>query len=211
MTTPALLEARDLACSRGERELFSGLTIELRPREVVHIEGLNGSGKTTLLRVLCGLTLASAGEIYWHGEPIAKCRHDYAQQMLFVGHASGVKLELSALENLRFTCALRAPVGDDAIEDALIRLGLGAAVDIPCRSLSAGQRRRVALARLILIPATLWILDEPLTALDTSGIELLHALIREHCDGGGAVVLASHQSLEASMPNVRSVALEDAR
>lgn len=195
--TGALIEAAGLSCFRGDRLLFSGLDFALGPGRALHLRGPNGSGKTTLLRVLCGLTLPEAGEIHWLGEP----RPPRTGAVLgYVGHSDGIKLELSPRENLAMARALSggapggAPGGD--IEAALASFGLAGFADVPCRTLSAGQRRRIALARLLLGGARVWILDEPFTALDTRAAATLYALIEGHLAEGGGVLLTSHHPLE---------------
>lgn len=203
----ALIEAQDLACERGDRVLFERVCFAVGNGEVFHIEGANGSGKTTLLRILCGLTSATSGELRWRGRAITPGRRDYHREIQFVGHAAGIKLELTPLENLRFSSALSHPANDADIEQVLGAFGLARVVDLATRRLSAGQRRRVALARLELSRASLWILDEPLTALDSIGIELLNRTLEAHCASGGAVVLASHQPVRLGLRSVRSIKL----
>ena len=193
----ALVEARGVTCLRGDRLLFRDLDLALDPGRVLHLRGPNGSGKTTLLRMLCGLTRPEAGEIRWLGEP--RPPRDGAL-LGYVGHSDGIKLELSPRENLRVTQALtQASAGDGGpseIDAALASFALGAFADVPCRTLSAGQRRRVALSRLLLGGARIWILDEPFTALDTRAAATLYALVESHLAGGGCVVLTSHHPLE---------------
>ncbi|MCP5142942.1 MAG: cytochrome c biogenesis heme-transporting ATPase CcmA [Chromatiales bacterium] len=189
------LEVRDLAVERGDRLLFSGLDFALDDGEVLQIEGHNGSGKTTLLRVLCGLGVPSEGEVLWNGRPINRVRGDYFVDLNYVGHAHGVKGELTALENLGVDRALgRAHPNMDG-ETALDELAMGNYEDAFGRTLSAGQRRRVALARLFAKQARLWVLDEPFTALDRKTRADLEALIHRHVSGGGMVIVTTHHEM----------------
>ncbi|WPL16225.1 Cytochrome c biogenesis ATP-binding export protein CcmA [Thiorhodovibrio winogradskyi] len=191
-----MLEVSALSCRRGERCLFSALDLQLAPGQLLHLQGSNGSGKTTLLRALCGLLHPDAGQIRWHGEPIERLAEDYYRDLLYLGHLNGIKGDLTGLENLRIACRLSGqPASDGAIAGALARIGLGGFEDLPCRMLSQGQKKRVALARLLLSKAPLWILDEPFSALDLGAVALLDELIRVHVEDGGLVVLTTHQAL----------------
>ncbi len=169
------------------------MTLELAAAEFLHVHGPNGSGKTTLMRILCGLALADEGEVHWRGRDIRDCAPEYRRELLYVGHANGVKLELTALENLRFARALGAQPAELDLERVLERLQLEGFEETPARALSAGQQRRLALARLLACRARLWILDEPFAALDRSGQDMLEALLDEHLGSGGLAVLSSHQ------------------
>jgi heme exporter protein A len=189
-----VLEGVDLACVRRDRPLFEGFSFSLSAGGLLQIEGPNGSGKTSLLRILALLALPDEGEVRWNGEEAGAIRPDYLADMAYLGHAHGVKAELTALENLRVALALSGGHGDP--EAALDRLGMAAYADTPAREMSAGQTRRVALARLLLSPARLWILDEPFTALDWRGKQTMEALLQEHCDAGGMVVVTTHQELD---------------
>ncbi len=165
-----MLEARELLCERDERTLFSGLSFTLNAGEWVQITGSNGAGKTTLLRLLTGLSRPDAGEVLWQGQPLHQVRDSYHQNLLWIGHQPGIKTRLTALENLHFYHR----DGDTAqCLEALAQAGLAGFEDIPVNQLSAGQQRRVALARLWLTRATLWILDEPFTAIDVNGVDRL--------------------------------------
>ncbi len=190
MPDSPVLQARDLSSHRGDRTLFSGLSFELATGNLLHVQGANGSGKTTLLRVLCGLIHPDGGEVCWRGTPIDERREAYRRDVHYIGHLNGVKAELTPMENLHFAQALNGRGGDPGA--ALERMHLFGFEHEPARTLSAGQRRRIALARLLLSPARLWILDEPFTALDVTGIGLLEAIIHEHVEGGGVIVMASH-------------------
>jgi heme exporter protein A len=198
ITTQTLLQARQLFCERDERILFSGLNFELLAGQLMQVMGSNGSGKTSLLRILCGLNDHYEGEILWRGEPANEQREQYLASLLYIGHRAGVNRILTPRENLRWSAALHSPVDDQYIEAALSRVGLRAYEDIPCRNLSAGQTQRVALARLLISPAILWILDEPFTTLDVQGVKDLEQLLAEHVASGGSVLLTTHHQLNVS-------------
>jgi heme exporter protein A len=189
-----VLEAADLECERGGRTLFRSLSFSLRPGEALRIAGANGSGKTSLLRILCGLAAPSAGEVRWQGSPIAALKEDYARSLVYLGHAPAVKGDLTAAENLSITCTLAGlQTQTSELHTALERFGLGANA-VPLRKLSQGQRRRAALARLCVSAAVpLWLLDEPFSALDSAGIDLLRTLVVEHRARGGMVAFTTHQ------------------
>lgn len=208
--TPTLLQARQLFCERDERVLFTGLNFELRAGQLTQVLGSNGSGKTSLLRILCGLNDNYQGEIFWCGQPAHEQRETYLASLLYIGHRAGVNRILTPRENLRWSAALHAPADDQRIESALARVGLRAYEDIPCRNLSAGQTQRVALARLIISQAILWILDEPFTTLDVQGVKDLEGLLAEHVDAGGAVLLTTHHQLDVSC-EVQRLDLDDMR
>ncbi|MDP1653948.1 MAG: cytochrome c biogenesis heme-transporting ATPase CcmA [Rhodocyclaceae bacterium] len=195
-----MLTATALSCVRGERPLFSGLDLAVGAGEWLHVQGENGAGKTSLLRILAGLSPPAAGEIRWQGEPIKALAEDYRRHLLFLGHHGAVKEELTPLENLTLAAQLDG-TALDAVEalQALARFGLRGREDLAVRFLSAGQKRRVLLARLAVRKATLWILDEPFTALDVKAVEMLSGLIAEHVAGGGMAILTSHQSMP--LPN----------
>ena len=194
-----LLETRALSCERDWRVLFEGLDLQLHAGQMLQICGPNGSGKTSLLRLLCGLMQPTAGDVLLVGEPLARQRHRLAEQLLWIGHATGIKGLLSAEENLAWLCALHQPCTPATIRQALQQVGLRGFEDVPCHTLSAGQQRRVALARLYLPGPPLWILDEPFTALDKQGVAQLEAHLAQHCEQGGLVVLTTHHTL-ARMP-----------
>ncbi|WAR43075.1 cytochrome c biogenesis heme-transporting ATPase CcmA [Methylomonas rapida] len=191
-TNPAELAVVDLACGRDDRLLFSGLSFGLRPGQVLLLEGSNGSGKTTLLRTLCGFREADEGEIRWCGQLLEES--SYYADMAYVGHAEGIKKELTVLENLRFALALSQP-GHYGIDEALQKVQLAGYDDNPVHTLSAGQKRRLSLARLLITHNILWILDEPFTSLDRQGIDLIETLIDAHVKQGGMVILTSHHDL----------------
>lgn len=205
-----LLQTRALYCERDERILFSGLGFDLYPGQLMQVLGSNGSGKTSLLRILCGLNDHYEGDIVWCGAPVFEQREHYLASILYIGHRAGVNRILTPRENLRWSASLQAPVDDARIEAALARVGLRAYEDIPCRNLSAGQTQRVALARLLISPAVLWILDEPFTTLDVQGVKDLETLLAEHVAAGGSVLLTTHHPLQVSCEVIR-LNLDDLR
>lgn len=191
-----MLSAHDLACERGERLLFHKLGFELASGEALLVRGSNGHGKTSLLRILCGLSAPVTGEVRWRGDPIARTHERYGREMAYVGHANGIKDDLTPLENLQLAAALDGRALDDAAAvHALERLGLTRCLDLPARVLSFGQRRRVALAGLMTAGALLWILDEPLAGLDVNGVARVEQLIRDHVVAGGLAIMTTHQPL----------------
>lgn len=203
-----LLEARALGFARNEESIFGPLDFALHAGEVVLIEGDNGSGKTTLLKVLSGLLEATSGEVLLHGTQLtlAKLSH----QVALLGHLLGLKLELSALENLRFAIGLGGLRSGITPQLALASVGLEGYEDQPLRMLSAGQRKRVALARLLLVPAALWLLDEPYANLDREGIELVNRLLDNHARRGGAALITSHGAYAFTSGTPRRIALQAA-
>ncbi|MCX8048997.1 MAG: cytochrome c biogenesis heme-transporting ATPase CcmA [Methylohalobius sp.] len=195
---PPILNAQDLACVRGERQLFCGLSFSLHPGELLHIDGANGCGKTSLLRILGGLSIPAAGEVLWQGRPIWQDRHSFVKELAYLGHHPGIKGELTPREHLKLaSCLYFTRIGVD-LDQVLIQAGLGEYRDTPARYLSAGQRQRLAIARLLLQQATLWILDEPFTSLDATGQAWLYTLLEEHLKKGGIAVLTSHQAVQIS-------------
>lgn len=190
-----MLEAAELECVRGRRTLFRGLSFSLRGGELLRVAGANGRGKTSLLRILCGLLLPTSGEVRWQGARIGELREEYSKQLVYLGHAAAIKDDLSPAENLSIACTLAGtnPVST-RVREALGRFGLAGAESVPARFLSQGQRRRAALARLLLAEsAPLWLLDEPLAALDAEASALVGTLIAAHVARGGAVAYSSHQ------------------
>ncbi len=203
-----MLEARELLCERDERTLFSGLSFTLNAGEWVQITGSNGAGKTTLLRLLTGLSRPDAGEVLWQGQPLHQVRDSYHQNLLWIGHQPGIKTRLTALENLHFYHR----DGDTAqCLEALAQAGLAGFEDIPVNQLSAGQQRRVALARLWLTRATLWILDEPFTAIDVNGVDRLTQRMAQHTEQGGIVILTTLQPLNVAESKIRRISLTQTR
>ncbi len=191
-----MLEAHNLACIRDDRALFTGLNLRVSPGDMLQVEGSNGAGKTSLLRLLAGLAQPAAGVVSWKNLPIDRDRGLYHRDLLYLGHQAGIKMSLTPFENVAFfQAAVGADRDDHAIWQALEQVGLLGYEELPTADLSAGQQRRVALARLWLSTAALWILDEPLTAIDKAGIADVMALFSRHCAAGGMVVLTTHQPL----------------
>ena len=190
-----MLAASQLSCIRGTQALFSDLSLQLSAGQWLYLQGENGAGKTSLLRILAGLALPAEGTVTWQGHPISQQRSAYHADMLYLGHHASLKEDLTLTENLRGLMAMDGlEVTDAAIRDALTRMGLGKRQHLPARVLSAGQKRRGLLARLLLRPAKLWILDEPFNALDINVIADLQACLKAHLQQGGMVVLTSHQT-----------------
>lgn len=205
LTSP-LLELRQLSCERDERVLFDQLSVHCHEGDLLQVSGPNGSGKTTLLRVLAGISNSYRGEILWRGQALPRARWDYGCDLLYLGHQPGIKKALTPLENLNWYNALNAPaVSQIQLLRALAHVGLEACADTPCYQLSAGQMRRVALARLYLSQASIWILDEPFTAIDKGGVAQLEQRFRQHAAQGGAVIFTSHQDL--LLPKLRHIHL----
>jgi heme exporter protein A len=202
-----MLTANNLTCVRGERPLFAGLDLAVDAGQWLHVRGENGSGKTSLLRLLAGLAHPEAGQIRWCGRPIGD--QDWRRDLMFLGHHAAVKEELTALENLELAAALDGcELAPREALAALRRFGLKGREELPVRFLSAGQKRRVLLARLVTRKARLWVLDEPFTALDTKAVSMLSALVEEHLAAGGMAVITSHQAV--AIPGGRQVDLTSA-
>lgn len=182
-----------LSCIRDDRVLFEELAFELFSGQVLLLEGKNGSGKTSLLRILCGFREPDAGEILWCGDAVNDSQ--FHAQMAYVGHLDGVKKELTVLENLKMSVALSSS-GHYSIAEALSKVHLAGYDDVLVQALSAGQKRRLSLARLLITENVLWILDEPFTSLDKQGIALIETLMIEHCANGGMIVLTSHHDID---------------
>ena len=201
-----LLNACGLSCVRDDRVLFSELNFEVAGGRILLLEGRNGSGKTTLLRILCGIRAPESGSVKWRGVDIEELGGEYHADPSYVGHLDGIKRELTVRENLRMAIALGKSNGisEDA---ALDRVGLRGFEDAPTHALSAGQRRRLALARLLARRSRLWLLDEPFTALDKQGIKLFEKMMSEHIEEGGLAVLTSHHDVNLAGIDVRRIEL----
>lgn len=201
-----LLEAVALECARGDRPLFRDLSFRLAPGELLHVVGPNGSGKTTLLRTLCGLTRPASGEIRWQGTDTRRLGDEYRSRLAHVGHTNGLLGELTARENLRAAACLGGgdPNGVDAALDAL---ALTPCRDLPAKVLSQGQKRRLALARLLTSSKPLWILDEPLSALDADSVAIMNGVFARHLANGGLIVMTSHQDFAVEVAALRQIRL----
>ncbi len=203
------LDVRDLRVERGERVLFDGLSFQAPPASVVHLQGANGSGKTTLMKTLAGLVTPDAGDIHWRGTRLTRAA-DFRAELNYIGHQGGLNTELTAFENLEFIATLCAAPRRNSIATALRALNAASFAERPVRYLSAGQRQRVTLARLILFDAPLWMLDEPFTALDHASRALVESIIDAHVDAGGTVLIATHQTFD-SRHVIHAVPLAEAR
>ena len=209
MKSGSILAFTDLGCSKGGRQLFKGVHCTVPAGRWLHVAGANGIGKTSLLRMLCGLLPPAAGEIRWRGRPIGKLGEDYRRELCFLGHHNAIKEELTPLENLLAAAHLAdEDLDEGAALDALELVGLAGREELACRYLSQGQKRRVALARLVNERRALWILDEPYVALDTAAVALVASLIGAHLQRGGLVVLTTHQAVPVAAGAVRELVLE---
>ena len=206
MSSSALLETRDLSCVRNDRLLFEHLDFSLEPGQMLVVEGPNGCGKTSLLRILTGLRLADDGEVLWRGDPIDRLAGDYYEQVAYVGHHDGVKQELTCLENLRLARAMGMPSRSD-LDTVLEQVNLYAYGETEVGSLSAGQKRRLALARLLATDSMLWILDEPFTSLDKASMALFASLFEQHLQGQGLIVMTSHHEISLPAQSVQHLQL----
>lgn len=208
MSSDPILEVNDLACERGEHRLFEGLNFSVSGGELVQVEGENGKGKTTLLRTLCGFVQPVQGSVLWSGRDIHEWSDQFHAQIHYLGHANAIKDELSALENLQISAGLSGVgVSESLALQTLRRMGLRRKEHLPARVLSQGQRRRVALSRLLVGQAKLWILDEPLAALDVGAVALMQELIGEHLSNGGMAIFTTHQPLQISGVQTRHLVL----
>jgi len=202
------LQIDGLSCVRGDRVLFTDLNFGVDAGELLRIEGRNGSGKTTLLRALAGLLLPETGEIRWDGKNIRSLREEYSRHLLYLGHLNGIKGDLSAVENLRIAAVLDGFHLTEGRAWAILgEIGLRGHEDLPSKHLSQGQKRRVALARLLANAARVWILDEPFTALDVAAVELLQEVIRRHIADGGMAIVTTHQEVAMLGAHTRAVTL----
>lgn len=190
------LAVKNLACWRNEQVLFSDLNLSLAPKNVLFLQGENGSGKTSLLRILCGFRLPDEGEITW-GEQATSSLPEYFQNISYVGHKNGIKDELTVEENLNLMRSM-ATASDIKMESVLKQIGLFKQADVLSRQLSAGQKRKLALARLMMTDNSFWVLDEPFTSLDKASVGLFESLIKQHIARGGMLILTSHHDIDLS-------------
>ena len=203
-----MLSVTDLSCTRGDRRLFSGVDFQLKAGTCLHLQGDNGVGKTSLLRQVSGLSPVSSGQVSWYGQPIAD-NESFRAQRIYLGHDLSMKDDLSAMENLQFDAAIAGQkVTSETVCSALKRLGLRGREHLPMRVLSQGQKHRAALARLLVRQATLWILDEPVVALDVPAQAAVGQLLKEHLDEGGMALVTSHQPLPIPIALIASYRLQ---
>lgn len=201
-----MLQGEALAAIRGDRGLFANLSFQLATGELLYVNGPNGSGKTTLLRMLCGLALPAAGRVLWDGSDIHALGDSFRAELAWCGHHNAIKEDLTGRENLRIGSFLTGFASSESeVLAALEQMGMGGFEDLPTKVLSQGQKRRVALARLLLTRARLWILDEPFTALDTTAVGVLQETIRGHLERGGMAVLTTHQQVEIGASTVKQI------
>ncbi len=200
------LSATGLTLFRGDRCLFEDVSFALEPGQLLQLEGPNGSGKTSLLKAIVGMLELESGIVNWDGDPVLGQRQSFHGSLVWMAHRVGFKADLTLVENLRFEAALRPQVAVD-IEDILERVDVARLKRLPLRSLSAGQQRRVALARMLLANVPLWLMDEPYTNLDRDGTSLVAGVVNEHLAGGGLCVMAAHQDLDIDVP-VQKVTLQ---
>lgn len=202
-----MFKAVQIECIKGYDSLFKKVGFELSAGEILQIEGTNGSGKTSLLRILTGLSQAAAGEVFWDGCNIEDDPEGFNENLIYIGHKNGLKAELSALENLELVRQYLSQTNELSCQQALDTVGLSGYEHILAHQLSAGQKRRVALARLHLNMAPLWILDEPTTAIDRDGVRAFEETIETHVENGGMIILTAHQTLRFGKATVRSLLL----
>lgn len=203
---PMVLKAEDLACIRDTNVLFENLSFSVKSGQVLVVEGRNGSGKTSLLRILSGIRQQDEGTVAWNGQSIEKLGAAYRQDMAYLGHQNGIKHELTAVENLQMA-RIYGKITDDSLDDVLQTIGLIEQADIKAANLSAGQKRRLALARLLLTDCCIWILDEPLTTLDKAGIQLFEQLLKQHVASGGIAILSSHHDIDLAGSHIIKMSL----
>ena len=203
-----MLETISLECTRGDRPLISGMSFALAAGELLHVVGSNGSGKTTLLRTLCGLSRPSAGEIRWSGTDIRTLGDEYRTCLSYVGHSNGIQGELTPEENLHAAAHLGGHAVVSKVDYALEHVSLTRFAHLPAKILSQGQKRRLALARLLVLSRTLWILDEPVSGLDAGSVTVIENLFGEHLGSGGMLVITSHQELSWKTKTVHRISLD---
>ncbi|UCG71509.1 MAG: cytochrome c biogenesis heme-transporting ATPase CcmA [Chromatiales bacterium] len=209
LSNDAMLVADELTLWRGELCLFDGLSVAVEPGQALMVRGPNGAGKTTLLRVLCGLTRPEAGQVHWCGEPVETSGEQFGRALAYCGHQTGLKADLSLAGNLAFAARL-AGLHGEPWRDIMAQLGLASRADLLVRHLSAGQQRRGALVRALMVPAQLWVFDEPFTNLDAAGRDWLEARLDAHLDRGGMAIIAAHHELRPR-PGLRTLELAEAR
>jgi heme exporter protein A len=203
-----MLKLDKLAAERGDRLLFSGLSLEVNGGELLHLHGENGAGKTTLLRMLCGLFPPTEGTVLWNDNNIYDLREEFTADLLYIGHKGGIKDDLTAVENLTISAALNGErLDEQQAWSALARMGLRGFEDLPTKMLSQGQKRRVALAQLLVSHCKLWILDEPFVALDVDAVADLQEIIRGHIASDGMVILTTHQEVTLTRGEVKQLRL----
>ena len=195
-STGAELSVEGVHVWRGDRHVLKGVSVTLGARELLHVSGPNGTGKTTLLRVVCGLLRPEQGAVSWLGKSIGSVRAEYQTALAYASHEPALKGDLTALENLRFAVGLKRRVSAADLRAGLERTGVAACADLPARVLSAGQRRRVAMARVLAMNASLWLLDEPFTNLDDAGTGLVSGLLQDHVQQGGLALVVAHHDLK---------------
>jgi len=207
MNSPVtLLQVEDIHVWRGDRHVLQGVNFSVGAGNLLHIAGSNGAGKTTLLRVVCGLIAPELGAVTWQGHDIRTQRERYQSNIAFAAHDAALKADMTAFENLAFAVSMRRSVTPAQLLDAMRRTGADSYADLPARVLSAGQKRRVAMARVLAAEAPLWLLDEPFSNLDTAGVAVISGLIDEHVGAGGAAVVVAHHGL-AEGPGMRQLVL----
>ncbi len=203
-----MLEVVNLTCVRGTRRLFKDLSFSAAAGELVELRGPNGSGKTSLLRILCGLATPAAGEVRWEGQSIRKLGEKYLSAVAYLGHQNAIKDELTAIENLKISSAVAGhPLSEAEAREILARVGLAQQRNLPTRVLSAGQRRRLGMTRMLTSAAKLWILDEVLTSLDDAAMNLSREFITEHLHRDGIAIVATHQDLNLTTPKHKHLRL----
>lgn len=205
MSQAAVLSLDAIAFERDDNTLFSDVSAVLEAGDIFQVEGPNGAGKTTLLRIIATALTPTEGRLFWCGEDVLRHRSTYLQNMLFLGHLPGLKQSLSPVENLQWWRQVHPDTSSRESLDVLASMGLRGYEDVPCYTLSAGQQRRAALARLLVTDAPLWVLDEPFTAIDKQGVAELEDLLVQHAGRGGIVVLSTHQ--DVGIQNIRRLQL----
>ncbi len=203
-----MLKVEAVTCIKQERCLFDNLNFDLAAGKIMQLEGPNGAGKTSLLRILAGFTIPESGNLYWFNENINQVKEEFLAELLFIGHKTGVNTQLNAIENIQYWQDIQGYVKSVDYYELLANLGLVGLEDVPVRMLSAGQQRRVALARLWISNAKLWMLDEPFTAVDKKGVILLQQQFKQQLNRGGSIILTSHQDLTEQFCELEKLTLE---